>query len=50
MFLSIVYIVNFDMGLATSIDTRPMSLTIMPDPKKYGSDKRVRSKIFGFDD
>jgi hypothetical protein len=41
---------NFDMGLMTSVDTRPLDLTIMSDPRKYRSGKRVRSKILGFDD
>jgi hypothetical protein len=38
------------MGLTTSIDIRPLGLTIMPDPSKYGSDECARSKILGFSD
>jgi len=49
-FLSNVYIMNLDMGLTTSIDTRPLGLTIMPNPSKYGSDERAKSKILGFSD
>jgi len=38
------------MGLMTSIDTRPLGLAIMPNPRKYRSGERARSKILGFDD
>jgi len=48
-FFSNVYIVNFDIGLVTLIDTRPLGLTIMLDPRKYGSGERAKSKILGFD-
>jgi len=41
---------NLDMGLTTLIDTRPFGLTIMPNPSKYGSDERAKSKILGFSD
>jgi hypothetical protein len=50
MFLSSVYIVNFDMGLVTSINTRSLRLTIMPNPRKYAFGECVRSKILRFDD
>jgi hypothetical protein len=49
-FLSSVYIVNFDMDLMTSIDTRPLGLAIMSDPRKYRSGECAISKILGFDD
>jgi len=37
------------MGLATSLNIRPLGLAIMPNPKKHGSSERVKSKILGFD-
>jgi hypothetical protein len=47
-FLSSVYIVNLDMDLTTSIDTKYFGLTIMSDQKKYGFGEYTRSKILGF--
>jgi hypothetical protein len=44
-----VYIVNFNMGLATLTDIRLLCLTIMQDLIKYRYGERVRSKILGFD-
>jgi len=49
-FLFSIYLVNFDMGLVNSINTRPLRLTIMSDPKKYGFHERTRFKILWFDD
>jgi hypothetical protein len=37
------------MGLATSINTRPLGLTIMSDPRKHESGECGKSKIFRFD-
>jgi hypothetical protein len=48
--LSNIYIVNFNMDLKTSIDIRPLGLTIMLDPRKYRFGECVRSKILRFDD
>jgi hypothetical protein len=43
-FLSSVYIVNLDMGLTTSIDTKYFDLTIMSDQKKNGFGELASSK------
>jgi len=48
-FLSGVYIVNLDMDLTISIDTKYFGLTIMSDQKKYRFAEHVRSKILEFD-
>ena len=37
------------MDLKTLIDTRPLNLTIMLDPRKYRFGEYIKSKIFGFD-
>ena len=37
------------MGLITLIDTRLLGLTIMLDPKNYGSGERVKIKILKFE-
>jgi hypothetical protein len=49
-FLSCIYLVNFDMDLVNSINTKPLRLTIISDLRKYGFRERARFKILWFDD
>ena len=39
----------FEMGVATLIDSKPLSLEIIPNPRKDGLGERVRSQILEFD-
>jgi len=49
-FLSSIYLLNFDMDLVNSINTKPLRLTIMSNPRKYGFRERAKFKILWFDD